>query len=210
MVVLQNIPWLLIALMNRRHRGALTDHRHRRRRRQLGMPCAYLQQTSFNTIPPQQSQILQRQNMIGPTNPWNPDEAFNPPAAPEPTRQLTAEEWRTEYERPHVAAEKAKQAAAAQRRTATPQQQATTAAQQGVSSLAAELSRMRTQAQTAPTVASATTQSPPAPPPAPQLPTHTISTRASDLDHVRRQQLKAMQVPMLEGKLDLQLVAGFL
>ena len=39
---------------------------------------------------------------------------------------------------------------------------------------------------------------------------NTISTRASDLDYIRRQQLKTIQVPMLEGKLDLPLVAEFI
>lgn len=69
---------------------------------------------------------------------------------------------------------------------------------------------MHTQAQTAPAVASATTQSPAAAGAAAPAPSTTISTRTPDLDYVRRQQLRAVQVPMLEGKLDLQLVAQFI
>lgn len=46
--------------------------------------------------------------------------------------------------------------------------------------------------------------------PPPQLPAVSTTGRSSDLDFIRRQQLKAIQVPILEGKLDLQLVAGFI
>ena len=78
--------------------------------------------------------------MDGFGNPWNPDETFQPVAAPEPTRQPT-EEWRTEYARLRPNTEEAKQAAAAQ-------QQAASAAQQEISRLAAEIAQMRAQATT--------------------------------------------------------------
>ena len=144
--------------------------------------------------------------MDGFTNPWNPDETLKPVAVPEPTRQPTEAEWRTEYTRLYGVAEEAKQAAAAQQRTAATQQQATAAAQQEASRLAAEIAQMRAQAATqAQTTATQVPTTASSAAPAPSM----ISTRTPDLDYIRRQQLKAIQVPMLEGKLDLQLVAEF-
>lgn len=119
------------------------------------------------------------------------------PAAPGPSRPPTAAEWRTEYARLHAAAEEAKQA------TAVLQQ---AAAQQEIFRLTAELARMRAQA-TQPPIATAR-----APTAAAAAAPSTISStgKVSDLDYIRRQQLKAIQVPILVGKLDLQLVAEFI
>ena len=121
------------------------------------------------------------------------------PAAPGPSRPPTAAEWRTEYARLHAAAEEAKQATAVQ-------QQAAAAAQQEIFRLTAELARMRAQATQAPI---ATARAPTAA--AAAAPSTISSTgKASDLDYICRQQLKAIQVPILDGKLDPQLVAEFI
>ena len=127
-------------------------------------------------------------------------------AAPAPSRPPAEEEWRIEYARLHAVTEEAKHAAASQQRAAAIQQEAAAAAKQETSRPAAELARIRdqvTQAQTAtalaPTAAAAQL-------PAQSVPPAELQVSISSAANSR----KPSKSPIFEGKLDLQLVAGYI